>query len=163
MADELMTFDNVRRVLEEFGVAVRNLYQDNLVRSDALATGALLNTAESRVVVDGREFLVQLTLQDYWKYLEHGTPPHWPPTSALLRWIRVKPVIPRSDSRGRIPSERSLAYLIGRKIAREGTEGRHNLRDALQRVNAEFAGRLEEALRQDVGKWVAGAFTTAVL
>lgn len=163
MADNLITFANVRRVLEEFGVEVRNLYQDNLVRSDALASGALLNTAESRVVVDGREFLVQLSLQDYWKYLEYGTRPHWPPTSALLRWIRVKPVVPRPDSRGRIPSEKSLAYLIGRKIAREGTEGRHDLRDALQRVNAEFAGRLEEALRQDVGKWVAGAFTTAAL
>ena len=146
---ELINLEHVRGVQEEYAQAVRNLYQDNLIRSDRIASGDLLNSVEYRVIQDGAEYEVQLSLAEYWKYVEYDTKPHWPPVSAIREWIRVKPVLPRPDAHGRIPTPQSLAYLIGRKISREGTEGSHDLERAIDAVNREYRDKLVIALSQD--------------
>lgn len=148
--DELLNLDNVRQVLEDYAAEVRTLYKDRLMRNDRVASGALLNSVQCRVEVDGRAFEVKMTLEDYWKYVEYDTRPHWPPVSAIQRWIEIKPVIPRPDANGRIPTPKQLAYLISRKISRVGTTGSHDLRDTTQEVNARYRERLQEALAQDV-------------
>lgn len=140
---------NVQAVLEEYGQAVRNKYQDNLIGNDRIASGDLLNSVEYKVTHNGTEYLVQLTLQDYWKYIERGTSPHWPPVGKLLEWIKVKPVIPRPLADGRIPTQRQLAYLIGRKISEEGTAGSHDLEAAIKDINEAYKGMLCYALQQD--------------
>lgn len=151
MAEETLKFDNLTRVLEEYGNEVRNSYQDALILSNSIAAGELLNSVEFNVRSRGRSFAVVLTLMDYWQYVEEGTKPHWPPPSAILKWIQAKPVIPRPDRNGRLPSPQSLAYLIGRKIAREGTKGTHDLSKTLEALNNEYREKIAEAFAKDVG------------
>ena len=155
---EMLTFENVLSVLQDYAVEVRNLYQDSLIRHDRIASGGLLNSAECRVEVNGRVYEVVMTLEDYWRYVEEDTRPHWPPVSAILRWVQIKPVISRPDAAGRIPTPRQLAYLIGRKIAREGTKGSHDLADAVEEMNRRFADRLSEALGRDVSQYITYVF-----
>ncbi len=149
--DTLIAFDNLKRVLEEYGNLVRNSYQDALIRSNSIASGELLNSVEFEVQQGERRFSVVLNLLDYWQYVEEGTKPHWPPSSAILKWIEAKPVLPRPDKNGKLPTPKQLAYLIGRKIAREGTKGTHALSRTLEAVNAEYMEKIVEALAQDVG------------
>lgn len=162
MADELLNLDNLRTILEEYAVEARNLYQDNLIKSGRIASGDLLNSVECRVDQGQRSFSVVLTLADYWKYVEEDTAPHWPPRDALLRWISVKPVIPRPDAKGRIPSPQSLAFLIGRRIAGKspsgapgGTTGTHDLRKAVDAMNAKYHDRISDALGHDMTNYIA--------
>ena len=150
--DGLLRLDNTERVLQEYAVEFRNMYQDNLIRSDRIASGELLNNIRTQVRVNGTTYEVLLTLSDYWKYVEDDTRPHWPPRNAILQWVRIKPVIPRPDAYGRIPTPQSLAYLISRKIARFGTEGSHDLRKTQQVMNADIRQRLEEAFALDVSE-----------
>ena len=150
--DGLLRLDNTERVLEEYAVEFRNMYQDNLIRSDRIASGELLNNIRTQVRVNGTTYEVLLTLSDYWKYVEDDTRPHWPPRNAILQWVRIKPVIPRPDAYGRIPTPESRAYLISRKIARSGTEGSHDLRKTQQVMNADIRQRLEEAFALDVSE-----------
>lgn len=147
---ELLNLDRVRSVLEEFADEAADLYRENLVRADSIASGQLFSSVSCRVEQDGRVFLVIMRMEEYWRYLEEGTRPHWPPVSAILKWIQVKPVIPRPDANGRIPTQKQLAFLISRKIAREGTKGRHGLRDAKLQAFELFRQRLADALAQDV-------------
>jgi hypothetical protein len=155
---ELMNLDNIAAVLQEFAVEVRNTYQDSLIRHNRIASGDLLNSVECAVDYDGKAYTVTLTLAEYWKYVENDTRPHWPPPSAILQWISVKPVIPRPDANGRIPSPKSLAYLIGRKIARVGTKGSHDLRDARTAVLARFQERISAALVKDTEYYIRKVF-----
>ena len=83
--DELLNTENLRAVLEEYGVAVRNLYQDRLILHDRIATGDLLNSVETRVEYNGTAYEVKMDLADYWRYVEMDTEPHWPPPSAEER------------------------------------------------------------------------------
>lgn len=148
--NELVNLDRLRNVLEEYAVAVRNLYQDNLVKSGRIASGDLLNSVECHVALENQEFVVSLTLRDYWQYVEEDTRPHWPPRDAILSWIQVKPVLPRPDAQGRIPTPQSLAFLIQRKIATEGTKGSHDLAKAVEEMNAQYRARIAEALGHDM-------------
>ena len=147
---ELINLNNVMAVLEEYGQAVRNLYQDNLIRSDRIASGELLNSVDYMVEVNGQAYEVKLRLEDYWKWVEDDTRPHWPPMNKILEWIKAKPVIPRPDDNGKIPTPKQLAYLIGRKISEVGTEGSHDLQRAIDVVNSRFKDKLVYALSQDM-------------
>lgn len=150
MEENTLTLPHLQKVLQDYADEVQRLYKENLVKSDRLASEELYNSVETEVLIEGRVYRVTLTLADYWKYVEDDTRPHWPPKEALIKWITVKPVIPRPDSRGRLPSTSSLAYLIGRKIAEKGTTGSHDLRDTLAEVNARYEHLITEALALDI-------------
>lgn len=149
--DTLISFTNVLRVLDELGEALRNEYQDNLIRSNKIASGDLLNSVEFHIVQDGQTFKVNLELRSYWEYIERGTKPHFPPISALLKWIEVKPVIPRPNDNGRLPTPLQLAFAIRNKIGKLGTEGTPALKQAKDTILADYRDRLAEAFAQDVG------------
>lgn len=152
METNALTMPHVEAVLHEYAEAVRDLYKEKLVEADRLASEDLYNSVEAQVVVNGTEYLVQVRALDYWKYVEWDTKPHWPPVQSLLRWIRVKPVLPRSG--GSVPRPEQLAYLIGRKIAREGTKGSHDLALASTETNRRFRDAITEALAQDAQQFV---------
>ena len=152
METNALTMPHVEAVLHEYAETVRDLYKEKLVEADRLASEDLYNSVEAQVVVNGTEYLVQVRALDYWKYVEWDTKPHWPPVQSLLRWIRVKPVLPRSG--GSVPRPEQLAYLIGRKIAREGTKGSHDLALASTETNRRFRDDINEALAQDAQQFV---------
>jgi len=152
METNALTMPHVEAVLHEYAETVRDLYKEKLVEADRLASEDLYNSVEAQVVVNGTEYLVQVRALDYWKYVEWDTKPHWPPVQALLRWVRVKPVLPRSG--GSVPRPEQLAYLIGRKIAREGTKGSHDLALASTETNRRFRDAITEALAQDAQQFV---------
>lgn len=153
---ELISFDNLLQVLEDYGQAIRNEYQDNLIRADKVASGELLNSVEFEVIQNGRSFKVNLNLAEYWKYVEEGTRPHFPPISALLDWIKVKPVLPRPDDNGKIPTPLQLAFAIRNKIGKEGTKGSESLQKASQTINVQWRDRIVEAFTKDVQNTMDG-------
>lgn len=151
---ELVDLTNVEAVLREYGEEVARNYKEMIVERGHNASGDLVNSVVTRVVADGRAFEVQMDLLAYWKYLEEGTKPHWPPRSAILRWIQVKPVIPRPGRDGRIPTQEQLAFLISRKIAREGTPATRLLEKTKDAVLPLFRQRLAEALGRDFENYI---------
>lgn len=162
MADTLVSFDNLKSVLEEFATEFRETYKAELVKhdrftqhgQDRLIDSVDANTVQTMVHSGERAWNVTIDLRPYWKWVEFGTGPHWPPPGAILRWVQVKPVVPRPDSRGRIPSEKSLAYLIGRKISRVGTEGSGDFVTAKEAVLARFKARIRAAIAADIRNYV---------
>lgn len=158
---ELINLNNVMATLEQYAQEVRNQYQDNLILNDRIASGDLLNSVEYQVVQNGMTYEVQLRLQDYWKYVEYGTKPHFPPVDKILEWIMVKPVLPRPNDKGDLPTPKQLAFLIARKISQRGTRGSEDLEEALLDINYKYREKLVIALHQDMDvlmKVVVGNF-----
>lgn len=152
--DELINTDNLAAVLEEYGAAVRELYKDRLTIHDRIASRKLIDSIETRVDYDGVEYSVVMRLMDYWRYIEMDTAPHWPPRDAILKWIQVKPVLPRPMKNGKLPTPEQLAFLISRKIAVFGTTGIPDLTDSVEDMDRQFAERIAAALAQDVGNYI---------
>ena len=162
MTDDLLTFENTLAVLAEYGEAVAAAYKDNLRRDGRPASHALEKSIKTHVTTDRGDFVVQMDLEDYWKYIEYGTKGWFtgntsrkmPPVSTILKWIEIKPVIPRPDAKGRIPSPQSLAFLIARKIRNFGTKGRADLTEAKMTTEAAWRERLETALGHDLEHYI---------
>lgn len=150
-----MEFKHLAAVLNEYGQAVKTLYADNLRGSKRPTTeNTLINEMRYIVVSRDRTWEVMLSLKDYWKYIEYGTSPHWPPVDAIRHWVEVKPVVPYPMSNGKVPTVNQLAFLVSRKIAQVGTEGKDDLGRALQAINAQYTERIEQAITEDISESV---------
>lgn len=173
---ELINLDNVMDVLEQYAQDVRNEYQDNLIRNDRIAGGDLLNSVEYRIEQNGTTYEVKLELAKWWKYVERGVQgekntaspyknPGWKAFPHIMKWISIKPVLPRPNDDGDLPTPKQLAYLITRNIVKNGTEGSNDLGDALATINERYKDKLVYALQQDLNnfmKVIVGEITGSV-
>lgn len=134
----MIEFKHLQEALAQYAQAITDMYKQNLEDSGRRATGSLITSVSSNVVVNGNEFAIDLQLEDYWKYVENGRGPgKFPPPDKILQWIRVKPILPQPMSNGKLPTEKQLAFLIGRKIANEGFEGTNDLDNTMEEVDYE--------------------------
>lgn len=162
--EQTITWDNTQAVLEQYAQQLVAQYRENLTQGKRNASSKLADTVRAEVKVEETVISVELTLQDYWYYVDHGRKAgKMPPISKIEEWIKVKPIIPRpfGKSQKQLPSPRSLAYLIARKIGREGTKGTHDLRNASDMTYNTFKARLEQAIAEDVGNYIATIFRGA--
>lgn len=113
------------------------------------ASGNLLSSLTAKVNFDDTKYEIVIEGADYGKYLEEGTKPHFPPIEAILQWIRIKPILPQPYN-GKLPTEKQLAFLIGRKISKVGTEGTHLFEKIIDQNN--YVERLALAIAQELTK-----------
>lgn len=165
-SDTLIHFDNLIRVLDEYRQAVINLYRNKLNEDDHVATHNLMDHI-TYVINQGRgDIEVDLRLADYWKYVENGTRPHYPPIKPILDWVKVKfkgnpPNAKTYD--GPLPSvetlESQFAHAVQHSIGVKGTEGTHDLQETLQEVNRMYEYRIGEAITQDLDDMMVAILT----
>lgn len=140
--------------LNEYAEKSEELYKRKLTDKGINASYKLLNSVETVVRRNDDEFTVSINLEPYWYYVENGRGPgKFPPVSKILDWIRIKPVIPYSDSRGRLPTEEQLAFLISRKISEQGTEPKHILAETVSELNNYYLPLLQQALDRDFARF----------
>lgn len=151
---ELLELTELQKVLQDFADDIRDRYKDVLANNDHIASHGLVDSIRTQVVAGDNAFEVTMTLADYWKYVENDTKPHFPPPDAIMRWIEIKPVIPRPGADGRIPTPKQLAFLIGRKIAREGTTGTHDLEQTKGDILPWYRERISQALGHDMEHYI---------
>ena len=153
---DLIIFQRLTDVLTEMGEAIGEQYKQNLLDSGRNASGKLYNSIKSQVSVNGMTYDVELNMENYWYWIENGRNPTTATTASnpplrerILEWIRVKPVLPTPID-GKLPTEEQLAYLITRKIHREGFEGKPDLSDALDDVTVTWEQKIGDAMDADV-------------
>ena len=146
----MIKFDNLQQVLEEYGNVIAEQYKSNLKANGHKATGNLINSITSHITVNGNEYAIELTLEDYYKYVEEGRRPgKFPPVDKILQWIKVKHILP-TPINGKLPTEKQLAFLISRKIAEKGTKGTYDLEKAIDTTINEWDEKITDALDMDV-------------
>lgn len=147
-------FENLTSVLNDFGKFLVEEYKDNLILEDVNASDNLYNSVTYMVEKNDKTFEVKLSLADYWAFVEKGRRAggKFPPVSAIERWIEVKPVLPRPMSNGKLPTNKQLAYLIGRKIAIEGISPKPLLQRSVDDVWNNMREFISEALAKDLQK-----------
>lgn len=141
-----MEFKRLKEVLERYGQLLVTRYQTYVPE----ASGKLVQSVKYEMRMGDTSYEVGLWLEDYWKYVEHGRKAgKFPPLSKIEEWIRVKPVIPRPYN-GKLPTEKQLAFLIGRKIAQEGIEPKNVLKRTRDEVLDEMLMSVKQAIMEDI-------------
>lgn len=147
-----MNWDNLTKVLNEFGQLLVTEYKEALILNDKNASDGLYNSV--KYILDNKtkgQLSINLELMDYWKYVENGRKAgKWPPISAIQRWIEIKPVLPRPMANGKLPTNEQLAFLIARKIGLEGIAPQPLLKQSLDNVMDVMMEFIEEAIVKDI-------------
>lgn len=131
-------------------------YKTGLDKADAKTSRRqLIDSVKGSINYDGRYITVDISLQDYWKYVEYGRRPgNFPPVDKIREWIKVKPVLPQPMANGKLPTEQQLSYLISRSIAEKGIKPRPILQDTLnsfqleQKVYNQIVSLLQEEINE---------------
>lgn len=148
---ELIQWAHTEAVMREYADKAVALYKGKLEASKHVATGDLLNSVRTVVVTGGQSIAVDISMAEWWKWVEYDTRPHWAPSGVLLPWIEAKGIPTHATKGDGLPTPKSLDFLIRRKIATVGTKGSHDLYNTVEELNEEYAERIADAVTQDVG------------
>ncbi len=139
----------LQEAMTEATLLMQREWQENLPRASGLTAASITSdVASTPAGVLG----VVGSSQPSALFLELGTGPHMPPVQALEPW--VKAVLGVRD-----PKEiKSVAFLVARKIAREGTPARYPMARAAQSVESQVLAMVERAAAQ-VAEYLVGGGT----
>lgn len=163
---ELIELTELEKVLQDLADDIQVNYKEHLEANDRFTTERkLIDSVKTQVVVGDRAYEVTMTLQDYWKYVEEGVRgsenynspyrnPGWKAYPFILRWIDIKPVLPRPMSNGKLPSPKQLGYLITRSIVEKGTQGSHDLEKVKEGIIPWYRERIAAALGHDMENYI---------
>ena len=124
---EKLELTTIKKITDDFVVELKNKLKAN----GSNASGDLSKSLKGIVKQNGKYIVVSIQLNEYWKFIENGTKPHFPPVDAIKKWISVKPILPRPLKSGKLPTDNQLAYLIGRKISKVGTKAKPFLKTTI--------------------------------
>jgi len=156
---ELIELTELHQILEDYAKDAEEIYKYQISLGGKNASRKLIDNVKSWVVVGENSYEVTLQLQDYWKYIESGRKAgKFPPVGAIMRWIEVKPIIPRPNDFGKIPTPKQLAFLIGRKIEREGIEPFPALKITKEELDKLYRAKISDALGKDVRNYISKLF-----
>ena len=158
-----MEWTHLKDVLERYGRDVVERLSEKLAQDDHIASGRLMDSLDYRIQIDDNDIAVWLKSEDYLPYIEKGTKPHWPPREPIEQWIRDKGIEPYPDKNGRLPTVQGLAFLIARKISREGTPADPVLEDTLREVTEVYLPEIEQAIVDDLDDEVRAIMIDATI
>ena len=132
---------------------IADIYRKKMDAADYNKQGELYNFKWTTEWKDNL-FEVYFDLPQYFHFAENGRRPgKFPPPDAILKWVQFKRLVPRPGRDGKVPSTNQLVYLISRKIATKGTEGKHLFEKTLDDPNLDnLADKLVELITAEFEK-----------
>ena len=124
---------------------IADIYKNKMQQAGYDQQGELMNFTWV-TEYNGTMFALYFNLPDYWEFAENGRKPgKFPPPDAILKWIQFKQLVPKAVN-GKVPSTSQLVYLISRKIAQKGTQGKHLLQQTIDETYDTLVDKLVEAI-----------------
>jgi hypothetical protein len=127
--------------------------------TNAVASGTLEKSLKYRLQIKGQNINVSVYAKgkasQYFLARENGRKPgKQPPVDAILEWMRIKPIKLRDKESGKFkkPTEalkRQVAFLIARKIGREGIKGWKAFDYAMENIWDEYESKVVAAYAKD--------------
>lgn len=127
--------------------------------TNAVASGTLEKSLAYRLKIKGSSINISIYAKgkasEYFLARENGRRPgKQPPVSAILDWMQLKPIKLRDKESGKFkkPTEalkRQVAFLIARKIGRDGIKGWHAFDYAMENIWDEYEAQVVAAYQKD--------------
>lgn len=147
-------FKHTMKALNDFGKFIITNYKSQL-ESEQMNNGELYRTISYSVSTGNSGWVISVSLENYWRYIEYGRRPgKMPPVSAIENWIKVKQILPRpltlKSGKSVVPTIPQLSFLIARKIGRDGIPARPLFKQSFEEAKREFLEVIKDAITQDI-------------
>lgn len=162
--DNVIGFSTLEQVLNDYGRQIVDSYRSKLDAEGINATDALRRSLSYHVEKEGDVYVLYLTMQDYWKWLERGTRLQGiyhqkgkrPPFTPLLKWVQNKPVAPWNAKLRAMPlakAQRAMAAILRKSIWEKGTKPLRILERSMP-SKEQVTETLKAAVRLDIENWM---------
>jgi hypothetical protein len=132
-------------IVQNWGNELIKQLQNNLLKNKTNASSGLSQSIDPKITQPPGGYNLSIMMEDYWFYVENGRKAgKMPPIQNIFEWIKNKRTIQVesiSKSADRIAATRSLAYVIAKKIGKEGTKKQPFAVPALQQVTTEILAK----------------------
>ena len=173
-----MDTSNLERYLDSFGKYVVKQARTNLSKKKKNVSKGLYNSIKFKVVSSSDGLSIKFYMADYGGFIDKGVSGnkkkqkynnwegksvkspgkgftnHGPPIDILSKWIKKKGIKPKGMGRGRSKNTgqyiSGFAYLISKKIKREGIKSTSFFQRSLQLGFKKFDEKFLQALREDI-------------
>lgn len=147
-------FKHTIQAIDEFGRVIVDNYKAEL-EACGYQDGQLYRTLIYSVSTGTGGWVISVSLENYWKYIESGRRPgKMPPLDVIEKWINVRRIIPHSmtlkSGKTVIPSVKQLSFLIARSIGQRGIQPRPFFKQSFEEAKQEFLRIIEEAIIADI-------------
>lgn len=147
-------FKHTMKALNDFGNFIITTYKSQL-EAEQMNNGELYRTISYSVSTGTGGWVVSVSLENYWRYIEYGRRPgKMPPVSAIENWINVKQIIPHSmtlkSGKTVIPTIPQLSFLIARSIGRRGIAPKPLFKNSFEAAKQQFIQVIKDAITQDI-------------
>ncbi len=158
-----MAFKNTSAALRQVGGLVTRRLAQNLQEENAIASGRLEESITFRAFERNSILGLNIEMLDYWEYVDEGRRAgKMPPISKIQEWLtypNVRSKIQQGNDQP-VKDPESLAYLIARKIAKQGTKATNFATDVFDSrlVQKEMPALIESAIGEDLEALLDAAF-----
>jgi hypothetical protein len=124
-----MAFTNTSAALRQTGGLIVQRLSQGLQEDNAIASGELDKSINFNVKSSAKKIVLDITMLDYWGAVDTGRRAgKQPPIDKIKEWltypnVRDKMRFGQSDASFTESEKNSLAFLIARKIGKQGTKG----------------------------------------
>lgn len=117
---EAITDDLAELAVQSWATDVITDMISTLRTKDAIASNRLAQSLYPTLTVQGSTVSVKIFAEDYYKDVDKGIKPGtWPKKSDILLWLKFRPRV-AAEALARGTKRQTLAFLISRKIFKEG-------------------------------------------
>lgn len=147
MEDEtLMKWTNLEKALDQYNEYVLEAAKNNMPQYYELRDKIKFVLRKEDMF-----YIIEFNGPEYWKWVENGRKAgKMPPVKPILEWIQKRNIVPYRNEDGKIPSLNSLAFLIARKIGKQGTKGIQFLSKSLDQTKDYFDSLVSDAIEKDI-------------
>ena len=117
-----MASKNFKRRLSAYGGALTTKLKQSLLNRKNVAFGNLIKSIQSKVIDKKDTISLNISMMNYgWFINKNYKPSQLPPVDLILAWMDKKGIkMNRSKSKYKLRTRKQVAYLIARKIQKEG-------------------------------------------
>ena len=141
-----MNWNNLKKCLEEY-----SMYLLQASRNNMPTYYELKDNIKFIMNVNGNFYEIIFNAPAYWKYANDGRRPgKMPPVNVIADWIKRRNITPYALKNGKLPTTDQLAFMIAKKIGRDGTTGIHFLEKSIDEQKSYWDDKISEAISNDI-------------
>ena len=154
-----MNWNNLKKCLEEY-----SMYLLQASRNNMPTYYELKDKIKFVMNVNGNFYEIEFNAPAYWKYANGGRPPgKMPPVNVIADWVKRRNITPYALKNGKLPTADQLAFMIAKKIGRDGTTGIHFLEKSIDEQKSYWDDKISEAISNDIIAELDSFFNNPIL
>ena len=143
------------RIIQNWGNELIQNFRINLLKNNSVASKSLYQDITPKITPKANGANLKIQMLEYWQFVENGRRAGKMPSIApLIEYVKNKKELQMkiANARDRIAATKSLAYVIARKIGREGTKAQPFVAPALN-------DKMMQSLSDRIGQYIADTLT----